>query len=496
MPTAEKAKKAGSLSLERQCAQLVMPDYRFDEPDPRRIVRLVKAGVGSVCFFYGNLRELPAIVNAIQDAAEIPVLIASDYENGVAMQVQGSTALPTNMAVGASRSEEMAYLKGKVTAVEAVALGVPWILAPVVDLQSNPLNPIINTRSFGDDPALATKMARAFIRGVHDAGGLTCAKHFPGHGDVSVDSHLELPTVDLRDSQVHPYRELRDEVDSVMTGHLLVKALDPKLPASLSRAVTQGLLREKLGFKGLICTDALMMGGVTRTVPEPEALVHAMNAGADLLTYPVDSEKAIALLVKAVRSKKISAKRIRESVDRLFALRKRVKIGRVDIERMKKIVGCEEHREAALRIARAAVTKVKDDKSLLPLSGKAGFVQFTDESCRGDLTLFRKELSKHVKLEDAVKAGRPCVVAVFFRQRAFAGKTGMDEKQAEQIRAIAKRVPTVVVAFGSPYVLRQFPEVSSYVCTYSEDPGSQTAAALALAGKIRCEGRLPVRLGV
>lgn len=496
MPTAQNAIRAGSLSLEQQCAHLVMPDYRFDAPDPKRIVRLVQAGAGSVCFFYGTLRDLPEVVNTIQQAAPIPVLLASDYENGVAMQVRGATALPTNMAVGATGREELAYLKGRVTAVEAVALGVPWILAPVVDLQSNPLNPIINTRSFGEDPALVTRLARAFIRGVHDAGGLTCAKHFPGHGNASADSHLELPTIDLRDADLQPYRQLRREVDSVMTAHLRVRGVDPELPASLSRAVTRGWLREKIGFEGLICTDALMMGGVTRTVPEADALVRAVDAGADLLTYPVDPERAIARLVRAVRSGRLTRKRIRESVERLFSLRRRVKIGRVDPERVKRIVGCEEHREAALEIARAAITKVRDEACLLPLSGRVSLVSFADPGCRGDVTVFRRALSRRVKLEDGLRAGRPCIAAVFFRPRAFAGKTGLDAEQAERIRALAKRVPTVVVSFGSPYVIRQFPEVGAFVCAYSEDPASQQAAALALTGETKFAGRLPVTVGV
>lgn len=491
------SKPASRLSLEEKCAQMVVADYRFDLPDPERIVALVKLGIGGVCFFHGSIFEVTPLVNSLQNLAKLPLLMASDFEDGAGEQVRGATRLPSAMAVGATGSEELAELKGRVTAREAVALGVPWVLAPVVDLQCDSRNPIINIRAFGEHPEEVARLARAFARGVRAEKGLTCAKHFPGHGDVHADSHLELPVVEasaarLRSRELVPYVRVRDEVDSVMTAHLSVPAFDPDRPASLSRIVTEDLLRKEVGFDGLVCTDALMMGGVTRTVPEPEALVLAAEAGADILLIPVEPGAAPGILAKAVRSGRIPERRIDEAVERVLALKERAGLfesRHADPNRIEETVGNEEHRESARRIAEAAVAKVRDDRNVLPLRGRVRLERVDEEG-----VAFRTELARHVELVEE-GAGSGCVIPLFFRPMAFSGRTEVEEATAGRVREILRNRPqAVIVSFGSPYLLRNFPEAAAWVCAFSDDEASQVAAARALAGTIPFRGKMPVTL--
>src|SRR5262245_8966998 len=272
---------------------MVGADFRFALPDYDRITAAVQAGAGGLCLFGGSIFDVGPFVNGLQNRAKFPLLVCSDFENGAGQQVSGATVLPSNMAVGAAGSEELAALKGRVTAREAKALGVPWILAPVLDLQVRPDNPIVNTRSFGGDAAKAGALGRAFARGVQEEGGLSCGKHFPGHGDVSIDSHLELPVLSEARAGLEPFR---GPYDSIMVGHLVVSSIEPDRPATLSSKVVDGLLRRDLGFDGLVVTDALMMGAITKTCGPEEAAVRAAEAGNDVLLYPVDPQAAIDAL--------------------------------------------------------------------------------------------------------------------------------------------------------------------------------------------------------
>ncbi|MHC4607167.1 MAG: anhydro-N-acetylmuramic acid kinase, partial [Planctomycetota bacterium] len=415
-------------NYDRLMRKVRVPAHRFDRHAPEEAVRRVEAGAGGVLLFLGSVFEVPGFVNSLQRRAKFPLLVCADFEDGVGQQVRGATVLPSNMAVGATGSEELAYRKGKVTALEARALGVPWIFAPVVDLQSNPRNPIISTRAFGEERELVTRMAHAFIRGIREGGGLNCAKHFPGHGDVTVDSHLELPVMEhdealLRERELGPYVDLRGEIDSVMTGHLLVRAFDADEPVTFSRKITHGLLREEIGFDGLIATDALIMGGVKNLAPEPEVLARAANAGADMLLFPQDPDAASGLLVEAVKAGKVSEERVDDAVGRIFRLKERAGLFRERItepERIEAVVGCDEHRGAAREIAEAAVTKVRDAKSLLPLSGKATVAIVGDEK---HFNPFLEEIGRHLDADRGEPSpDRPCVVAVSFEPRAFQGK--------------------------------------------------------------------------
>jgi beta-glucosidase len=431
---------------------MIFADYRFDRPDRARARRLSRLGVGGFCIFYGERAAMPGLANELQREAPRPLLLAADYEHGVGHQVSGSVVLPSNMALGATGSEALARLKGRATAREARALGVPWVLAPVVDVNANPRNPIINTRSFGEDAALVTRLARAYAEGLREGGALSCAKHFPGHGDVTQDSHIELPVVErsletIRATELVPYQSIG--ADAVMVAHLVVKAIDPERPASLSPRAIE-LLRGECGFQGLVCTDALMMGGITKFCSEDEAIVRAAAAGCDVLLYPEDPERAIDTLERAVREGRVSEAHVARAQSRIDAL-----IARAGVDRERFVAETlpPPDEGPADEIAAAALTLVKGE---LP-RGPVAFAKLADPSARGDLSVFERALALP-RAEDAAS----CVVAVYFKQKAFAGKTGLDASLVERFAALrARHRHLTVVSFGSPYVIHDLPPVET-----------------------------------
>jgi beta-N-acetylhexosaminidase len=485
------------MTLREKCGQMVFSNFNFADADYDRVMKQARVGVGGVCVFGGSIFDVAPFVNSLQRAGKFPLLLGSDFERGCGQQVSGATVLPSNMAVGAAGSEELAELKGKVTAVEARAVGIPWIFAPVLDLNLDPRNPIINTRSFGEDPEKVAALAGAFVRGVHAGKALACAKHFPGHGDVAEDSHAVLPVVDrpierLRATELAPYESLVLTADSIMTAHLLVRAIDAENPVTLSKAALGGLLRGELFFEGLICTDALTMAGIAKFCPDREAVERAARAGADAILCPPDVEGAVGALEEAVKAGRLAEAALDRAAERILELKDRMGLfvnRQVDIGGVERVAGCREHREAAQKIADAAVTLVRGPGRL---DGPAAVLAVRDASAQGDLGVFERELAARGKA--AADADR-CVAAVFFSPHAQAARTGLPEELVAQVRAAqARHKEVVVVSFGSPYVLRHFPDVAGYVCAYGEDEASQRAAAKALAGEIDFRGRLPVTL--
>jgi len=258
------------------------------------------------------------LVNTLQRHAKVPLLVAADFERGTSMRVEEGSSFPHAMAVAATGRLEDAYTMGKVTALEGKAVGVPWIFAPDADVNSNPENPIINTRSFGEDPARVSELVAAFVRGVEENGGLATAKHFPGHGDTNTDSHLDLPTVNsdrahLDRVELAPFRAaIAAGASTIMTGHLAVPALEPNLdlPATMSPRISTDLLRGEMGFKGLVVTDALDMGGVTVRYPPGEVAVRSILAGADVLLVPPVLDASLEAVRDAVASGRIPMARL------------------------------------------------------------------------------------------------------------------------------------------------------------------------------------------
>ncbi len=337
-----------TLSLEEQVAQLFViraSGHLFDqqirypvwEPPAAELKHLLQeVGVGGVLLPVGNAGELTARSRQVQAWAKYPLLIASDIEEGVGQRFEGATWFPPPMALGAiavkdkARAEEYAEEMGSVTACEALALGLNWILGPVVDVNNNPDNPVINVRSFGDTPETVSSLASAFIRGAHKWPILTAAKHFPGHGDTAVDSHLQLPVLPhsperLAAIELPPFAAaIAAGADAVMSAHLVISCWDAEKPATLSEKILTGQLRQKLGFDGLIVTDALVMGAIANKYGPEEAPILALEAGADILLMPLNPAAAIKAVCDAVAIGRVSPARIRESADRIWRAKRKL----------------------------------------------------------------------------------------------------------------------------------------------------------------------------
>ncbi len=495
-----------------------------DSTEYRRLVDLVeRLKVGGFIFFQGNAMGQHILIRDLQRRSRVPLLVSQDMEFGPGMRLPHTTTLPSMMAIGATGNPDLAYEAGSTTAREARALGVQQVHAPVGDINTNSANPVINTRAFGDDPALVSSMVQAYIKGVQDERQLATVKHFPGHGDTSVDSHLAMPVVKLsadvfREQLLVPFRSaIEAGVRSVMVGHLAVPALDDSMaPATLSAPIVTGLLREELGFDGLIVTDAMDMQGLTDGYGVGEASVRAIEAGVDMLLMPADEFEAHSALLTAVQSGRISEARIRHSVRRILSekiwsdLPHAVPGTSADL---REAVGNKTSRKLAERIAEASVTKVKGSTdSNLSESGRIGCIALYDHSVtplhdtfvdslaidRGDvLHAFRIDqefVSSCLKLSRAVDA---LVVASFAKVRSHAGRIGLRPQQLELIKRVtdASDNRLTLVSFGSPYVDRVVQDqFATFVCAYSDCQASQTAAARALKGDIPFSGTLPVTL--
>lgn len=372
------------MSLRQQAASLVVAAVtagysHADSPQRLRVESLVRdLGIGGIAMWGGDPWDEALVIDGLQRLAPLPLLVAADNEWGLAMRVGGSSRFPRAMALGAAADTLLAYEAGLVTGTETRALGIHLGYGPVADVNNNPDNPIISIRSFGEDPGLVARLALAWAQGARRAGMLTTAKHFPGHGDVSVDSHIDLPVVAVSRErldaiELYPFRELVAwGIDAIMVAHLWLPAFDPdeRIPASLSRNVLQRFLREELGYQGLVVTDALRMGALVRNFDPEEVAVRAIEAGVDLLLLPVDPERTVDALVAAVASGRLEAGRIREAAGR--SLRAKARLGlhvrrTVPLAEVERIVGDPRVDLLAATIARRAVTVVKNDHDLLPL---------------------------------------------------------------------------------------------------------------------------------
>jgi beta-N-acetylhexosaminidase len=471
------------------------------------------------------------LINHMQQLAKVPLWITADFEGGVGLRYMGATRLPRAMAMGATGNPELVELAGRVAALEARALGVHVNFYPVVDVNNNARNPIINIRSFGGDPGQVSKLARAYIRGSQSAGAMATAKHFPGHGDTSVDSHLELPTIDvdrarLDQIELPPFRAAIEEgVGGVMSAHIALPRIDPdKLPATLSEKVLTGVLRTEMKFGGVIFTDAMNMQGVAAHYPEGEAAVRAIKAGADIVLYPPSVEKAFTAIKRAVETNEISVARIDQSVRRVLAAKAWLGLDKnrlVDITKLDRVLGSAAHQRAARQIIEDAITLVRDKRDVLPLkltpeqkvlfitmvdnsegwrdgvpgrafyAGLAGRhpkttnVYVTDKTSPAEFDLIRKLAA----FSDVV------IVNGFIRVSSFKGSIDMTEGEINLLKHFsAMEKPFVFVLYGSPYLITFVPELPSYVLAYEYYPGAEEAALKAVLGEIEFKGRLPIEL--
>jgi beta-N-acetylhexosaminidase len=503
--------------------------------------------------------EAAMVTNQLQKDSEFPLLFAADFERGLGMRLNEVTGFPHAMAFGAAGTVEFARQSGRITAMEARALGVQWNWFPDVDVNSNPDNPVINTRSYGEDPSLVGRMAAAYIEGAHEFGMLTTAKHFPGHGDTDVDSHLAVPVIAadrtrLDAVELPPFEAaISAGVDAVLVAHVCVPALDPdpKHVASISPPIVTGLLRDQLGFHGLVITDALEMAGLMKLFSQAgpaasgQAAVEAVKAGNDMLLIPADIDSAYSGVLNAVRSGEISESRIDQSVLKVLRVKASVGLNKarlVDLDAVNQIIAKPENLLTAQKIADRAITLVRDNRQVLPLqcSAKgtnpaASAYQSTEDTRGRDLVLIfsddsRSESGRLLDAEvrqripdarviyldprtavglttpvmSAVDMAQKIIVAIYevpVSGKVVRGKPGDNSMAVQSASATllenvlqAAAAKTVVASMGSPYIVSQFPEIQTYLCAYSNMKVSEISAVKAMFGEIPLTGRLPVTI--
>ncbi|MBZ5607804.1 MAG: glycoside hydrolase family 3 protein [Acidobacteriia bacterium] len=471
---------------------------------------------------------MAAMLNRLQRMANLPLLVGADFERGASMRVNSTTLWPYSMAFAAARDLDGVASEGAETARDARAMGVNWLFAPVADVNNNPDNPIINIRSFGEDPKQVSSFVEAYIKGAHSdprSPVLVTAKHFPGHGDTAQDSHLGLARIDadrerIETVELSPFRAaIAAGVDAIMTAHLAVPALEPENePATVSFNVLTGVLRGELNFRGIVITDAMDMQGLASMFDTAEASVRAIQAGSDVLLMPRRAEDAINGVVAAVLNGRITRQRLDESVARVLAAKLRLGLNRkriVNLENIADVVGSPEAEERAQQVADHALTLVKDAKDSLPL-------RHPDSSCLFALTESRRSQQGQHLLEEVRKrdpklttvlidpsmskpdldeaAGKTSgcaqiVVAAFVSVSAYRGNVALTGNYPEFLNAlIAGHAPVTLVSLGNPYLIRSFPNVSAYLTTFSPTPSSETSLSKALFGDIPISGHLPVTI--
>jgi beta-N-acetylhexosaminidase len=534
----EKAAQAilKSMSLRDRVAQLVIGVAYGDVPSRkspeyekfRHWVRDLKIGglIINNHVQYGLARNaaphaFALFLNQMQKLAKTPLIVGGDFERGASMRVSEGPRFPYNMAIGASGDVEAARYEGLETAREARALGVHWVFAPVADVNNNPANPVINIRSFGENPDEVARYVAAYIAGAHSDPKnrvLVTAKHFPGHGDTDVDSHLGLARLGasrerMNEVELKPFNTaILQGVDAIMTAHLAVPAIEPDdIPSTASPKVLTGLLREELGFRGLIVTDALDMLGFASQFKAGEGSVRAIEAGADVLLMPPNPEQAIRSVMAAVESGRISRQRIDESALRLLAAKIRVGVIKsklVDIDDVSDVL---QSPAADLRVqlmSDRAVTLVRNDRNAVPIAaskaclvivterrisqyGQRMAAEFRTRARDARVTFVDPSMPLNALLDDVGDVGTcsSLGMAVFLTGGALGGDLNAFLQKLSESSA-----PTVLIGMGSPYVFANVPKVTAFLTTFSPTTPSEVSAVKALFGEIAIGGRLPVTI--
>jgi beta-N-acetylhexosaminidase len=558
------------LSVEQKVGQLFMIWVRaqflnVDSPDYLQLRDDIrKYHIGSFCMtvpynppFLSKSEpyEAAVLLNSLQQESSLPLLVAADFERGITMRLQGGSIFPTAMAFGAAGKLDYAEGFGRISAQESRAVGVHWNFFPVADVNSNPANPIINTRSFGEDPQLVGDMVAAYIRGARANGMLTTVKHFPGHGDTATDSHLGVAQVTgdlarLQSVELRPFRQaIEAGVDSVMVAHVSVPALDPdpNHVATVSPAMVTGLLKNQLGFKGIVVTDALEMAGITSLYASNvgRAAVDAFKAGNDVLLIPADLESSYRAVLEAVLSGEIPQARLDASVLKLLKAKASLGLAKsrfVDLDSLTTMVGKKENLALGQQISDDSVTVVRDNGKVLPLK-KVGtlaaslpYQRVEQVHDRLVVVVFSEDVRTEAgrTLENQIRSRVPDVRVIYVDPRiagamsnevlrtvdqaqaliaavyvvptagkaakvengAIKNSVGLADASASLLQAVLDHAAekTAVLAMGNPYLAQDFPSVQNYICTFSNASVSEVSAAKALFGEIPIRGRLPVSI--
>ncbi len=554
-------KELKRMSLDEKIGQLIAvglnATYLNQDSEAFKDLRhqIVDNHVGGIVLFRGPVYESVILVNRMQQLAKYPLLISSDLEAGPGMRFDDTVNFPWNMAVGATANPEYARRQGEVTAREARALGIQQIYAPVADVNNNAANPVINVRSYGEDPVSVARLVAAFVEGAQHGGVIATAKHFPGHGDTAIDSHRGLPEIDvtrerLNSVELVPFRAaVNAGVGAVMDGHIGLPLIDPTaitplprdvkikaietdeageivvekgtMPTTLSPVMNK-ILRNELGFDGLIVTDAMSMSGLTLYFTQEEASVRALEAGADLLLKPADTDAAIRGVRNAVKQGRLTEKRIEVSARKALAakydlglMRQRV----TPLDKIDQIVGSKETLDLADEIAAHAITLVRNNANLLPLNLPPKATIFNLAITNGDdrlfitqpfvsklarsgmkvVTIVLDDRSSEAEVNKALgQAGHADLVIASLYGRVRTGQArsvALPEPGAKALETLIDRqTPLIGISFGNPYLLSSFPKLQTYLVAYGDMPSLQEAAAQALLGQSAITGHLPISL--
>ena len=472
------------------------------------------------------------ILNRLQSESAVPLLTSGDFEGGAAYILNGATRLPRAMVIGAAGDEQLAFKAGVVAATEARAVGVNIDFYPVVDVNNNARNPVINLRSFGEDPAQVSKMAVAYIKGIQSTGAFATAKHFPGHGDTNVDTHLGLAVINhprerLDQVELVPFKAaIAAGVDAVMSSHIVLPALDPTpgIPATLSRPILTGILRNELKFGGLIFTDSMTMDAISKMFSHDKAAAQAVRAGVDFVLHSPDDEAAFRGIKAAVAAGEISEAQINASAERI--LRAKARLGlhvtrQVDPAGIAAKFGTRAHAEIAQQINDRGITLIKDERNQVPLAvprdANVLYLSVLDYASGWreaipsrtmipelkkrwpNLTAIevtdRTTASEHELVRALARRADAVIAGVFVRIASYSGRMDLSPSQIALLDSIAvQNKPFVAVCFGNPYTATFLPKLPAVLLGYEFSDYTERAAAKAVAGEIPVGGRLPISL--
>jgi beta-glucosidase-like glycosyl hydrolase len=494
------------LNRKQKLYQLVISRVDGDKissaPYRNELSSLIHNGIGGFILFGGEKDEVKKFINDSQSASNIPLFIASDVERGVGQQVAGTTSFPCQMALtAATDSSNQDDLKAFDSAIEAIAdeavdVGINLPFIPVLDVNLNPGNPIICTRAFSDNPETVSRFGQRFIQILENKGLLSCAKHFPGHGDTSVDSHISLPVISksresLTNTDILPFRIAIDaHVSSIMMAHLIIPAIDD-LPASLSNKIITGLLRDELGYEGLVLTDALTMDALNGFDNVPTACI---QAGADIILHPADVHAVVDELEKALDSGNVKESTIDAAVGRILKYKSKLKTIR------RSGINYAEHAHLSSMLSGKAVTLVKGPAGRLPVKNIRDIsLLYSADKDKHDVSALKDFTSTPMNILDyqGGALNRTVIVCLFTRIAAWEGSSGIAANEIQRIKSItSKSTTSIVISFGSPYVLRHFREADVLIAAYDSDTQAQKAVLKLLTGETGFKGSLPVALDI
>jgi len=523
------------MTLREKIAQMIISSsegYSLDKnsKEYNRIKNLiVNQKIGGFIFFKGNSLQEAEIINELQSMSETPLLISADFERGTKMRLDDGSLFPNNMAIGATRNPKLAYQMGLLIAKECRAIGIHQNYAPVLDVNNNSKNPIINVRSFGEDPLLVSQMGTAMIKGIQDGNVIATGKHFPGHGDTDIDSHNDLPVLNfdmsrLNNIELVPFKNaINSGVKSVMIAHLSFPAIEntPYIPASLSEKIVSGILINQIGYHGLIVTDALNMSGITKHFTTQGVALMCVSAGIDLILMPQGEEITINAIERAVIDGDIKEERINYSVQKILEAKEWLGLNEnkiVDLEKVKSIVNSEEEQILSQMIADESVTLVKNDNNILPFK-KANsnilLLSLNNGNDKGNSDLFLKKIDgisagyfnkinifeqsgEVSNIEEIITASGEAdlvLIPIYAKVKIKTGTVGLPESQISLIKVLKEKgKKVIVISFGNPYLLQGFEEIDSYICAYGDSESSINASIKGIFGEIKFKGKLPVTI--